>query len=742
MKRLLGSNWKRIGLQVGLLAGIGLAFAVGTHEQPAEAGGMPNCPLEGDCTFKKPNIMIIMDYSTSMNTVWDNNLTRWEVTVAAVQQIAAPGGYLSQNTHLGLLRFGHDPDPNNPDTPIPNDNSGLLDGYKLDVPWDDANDDYYPCNGQAVIDALNAVPAPMDGAPGGIGTYTKGALDFTAAEIQQTKDDHPDDQDGNPRAYINIVLTDGVWTGPNGVANPPPDPMYNPAITAGQLWTQQDIPTYVVAVAGDGAALAAANELADAGGTGAAIDGDSPEALEQALQDVINDIIESVVAPECIGGLPRVMILLDASSSMLNVDGVAGGMGETGWDQAREALSGDNSLFDVDAGVGTVEDVSHLGLAVFGHDEPAPGEQKIVVNYGPCMKDNFAWALDPVTSCGDGCNDPWGGPPITWTFQDGTQEPPGFDAPTVSHMPQCTPHPNAPGACTGSGTFTHLGLQLIKNNQVSYHQQALQMGAQYPTTPETIYFNILITDGQYDMYSTDQQVQAELTQMYNAGITTYVIGFGDGVDSNAAITQLSNMADWGSNGTEDYYDANNQADLEAALASIFGQLQFDPCCALNDCSENPEPTTNEPDPVPSTTSTTGDGDGDAEAEGDGDGDAEAEGGDGDGDPTTGDGDGDSGEGDGDGDPTTGDGDGDPTTGDGDGDNGEGDGNTSDDEVGDDADDEAGEGDTGTGDGGGGLVEDDGCNCSTADTDGEKTRGLLGGLLALGLAGLVRRRRRD
>jgi MYXO-CTERM domain-containing protein len=732
MKRLLDSNWKRLGLQIGLLAGIGLAFAIGSQGDEATAGPNPDCPEEGDCTFKKPNIMFVMDYSTSMNTVWDmnNNNTRWEVTVAAVQQIVQPNSFLSQNTHLALMRFGHDPSIN-ANTPINGDQSGLIDGHKIDVFWDDNNDVYQPCNGQALIDALNNVPAPMNGAEFGIGTWTKGALDAVLAEINTTKADHPADQVDPARAYVNVLLTDGAWTSQNGMQTlgPAGD---NPATPAAAMFDQQGIPTYVVAVAGDPAAEMAADATAAAGGTMAAIDGDTPDLLAEALQDVVQTIIASVVAPECVGGLPRVMVLLDASSSMLNINGgtEAGGMGETGWDQARAALSADmGSLFDLDVGIGSVEDVTHLGLAVFGHNAPNPGEQKILVNYGPCMKDNFAWALDPATSCEmPGCDDPWGGPPIAWTFKDGqVEDPPAFDNPTESHMPQCAG--NNP-YCVGSGTYTHLGLQLIKNNQQTYHAAAQMMGAQYPANDSTIYFNILITDGQYNTYSTDAQVMAELTQMYNAGITTYVIGFGDGLNSQAAMTQLTNMANWGSGGNEPYYDANNQADLEAALAAIFGGLMFDPCCAFNDCSVTPEPTGNEPDPVPMTT-TTGDGDGDPTGDGDGDGDPTGDG-DGDGDPT-GDGDGDPGDGDGD----PGDGDGDP--GDGDGDptgDGDGDGETDGDTIGDDGTDTGG---TETGEGI--IGEDDGCNCSTADTDAGKTRGLLGTFLALGLAGLVRRRRK-
>ncbi len=93
-------------------------------------------------------------------------------------------------------------------------------------------------------------------------------------------------------------------------------------------------------------------------------------------------------------------------------------------------------------------------------------------------------------------------------------------------------------------------------------------GAIFPANDQTQFINILITDGQYTGYSTNAQVQTELEQMYNAGITTYVIGFGDGVDLPAAIAQLNQMADWGSGATLDYYDANNQAALEMALADI------------------------------------------------------------------------------------------------------------------------------------------------------------------------------
>ncbi|MFV8749213.1 MYXO-CTERM sorting domain-containing protein [Nannocystaceae bacterium ST9] len=694
---------------------------VGTREEPAQADDGGDCPDEGDCTFKKPNIMIIMDYSTSMNTLWDmqNNLTRWQVVVQSIKTVTQDGSFLSQNTHLALMRFGHDPSAA-AGTLIPNDSSGITDGQKLDVPWYDAqNDPWYECNGAAIGAALDAAGDPINGSLVGIGTWTKGALDYTKTLIDASVAAHP--EDNGERTYLNVVVTDGAWTGMDGTT-PLAPANQNPAITAADLFDNDNVRTYVVAVAGDVNAEAAADQLATAGGTGpTAIDGDTPALLEQALADLVQSIIDDVVAPECVGGLPRIMVLLDASSSMLNVGGgtMAGAMGTTGWDKAREALAGDvDSLFDlelVNLPGQAVEDVVHLGLAVFGHNAPAPGEQKILVDYGPCMKDNFAWALDPNTSCEmPGCDDPWGGPPITWTFKDGTQDPPGFDRPTDSHMPQCAGNNLF---CSGSGTYTHLGLQLIKNNQVAYAAAAAMNGAEFPANDQTEYINILITDGQYTGYSTNAQVQTELEQMFNDGITTYVIGFGDGVDTPAAIAQLNSMADWGSGATLDYYDANSQAALEMALSDIIASISFDPCCAFNDCSENPEPTTVEPDPVPSdegtaTDTTTTDGtttDGTTTT----DGETTTEG-----DTTTTEGD-----------TTDGTTDGGTTTTDG----GTDDNSTNGDEIGTDT--------TGTGDTGG-VGEDDGCNCSVPDSDTGKTRGLAGSLLLLGLAGLVRRRRRD
>ncbi|KIG16330.1 Alpha-amylase [Enhygromyxa salina] len=639
MRKLLGDNWRRLGLQLALLTGIGLAFAVGSRGQSASAGGMDECPAEGECSIKKPNVMLIVDYSTSMNLEWDqiNQLSRWEVAVAAITNITAPGSYLSQTTHLALLRFGHDPDPIAPGTVISNEASGLVDGVALDVAWDDDNGEYLECNGQVIGEALAATPAPMMGSPFGIGTWTKGALDATASEIAATKSDHAQDELEPARAYVNVVVTDSAWTGVDG-SQPLIPANQDPAISAAAMFDQQGIRTYVIALADDPQAEVAADQLAAAGGTAEALHASSPAQLDEAFNAVVDAVNDSLEGPQCADGPPRVMILLDGSSAMLNLgegpNATPASPGTGRWDQARDALAGEPSLFGYDTPFGEVEDVAQLGLASFGE----PDEAKILVQYAACAHDNFWFALDPQTSCEQpGCEDPWAGPPITWTFKDGTEDPPGFDTPTQSHMPQCAGQDGE--ACQGSGRSLHTGLQLLAANHASYHEAAQDPMAPYPTTPQTQYLNVVILGGRYDGHSTDAQIQAPLQAMANDGITTRVIGFGVDENDPVMLAQLQAIADWGSAGTKPHLVGSSQFELEVALATVFDQIPFDPCCAFNDCGGIPKFTTSEPDPVPQEESSEGDGDGDGDGDPGGDGDGDP-GGDGDGDPG-GDGDGDS-----------------------------------------------------------------------------------------------------
>ncbi len=592
-------------MQAGLLAGLGLAFVGGVETTTVRAAPNP-CQLEATCTFKRPLFAILLDSSSSMNAPFGANSTRWEAAVQAIKQlISFDNGYMAENSILGLIRFGHDPDPLTPGTTIPGDGSGLVDGQRLDVPWYDPNDPdkaFIECtNGDAISAALDALGPPA----GGIGSWTRGAIDFAAAYIAQTEADHP--QDMNKRPAVLVVITDGPWTNPSGTMLLAPADQ-DPKIPASELWMKQGIPTHVVAL-GDAVGTSFADALASAGGTSAAIDAADPQGLTNALKDVALHFQYDVVTPACAPGLPRIMVLLDASSSMLNINSgtqhAPAGMG--GWDQVRDALAGWNSLFDVLVdNPAAIEDVTHFGLSVFGHN--TPGEAKLVVQYGPCQKDNFDWALDPATSCeAPGCTDPYGKPPILWTFKDGSvEDPPNFAAKTISHMPRCDLTAQLPNACVGSGTYTHLGLDLVQSNLATYKNECSQMGAPHPCNDDTVYVNILITDGIYN--STDAQVQAPLTAMYEAGVTTHVIGFGEILNTDPAKKKLNNMADWGSGNTLDYYDANNQDQLEGVLATIVLGLDFDPCCEVLDCALPPPDwgTETETETETDTTSTTDD----------------------------------------------------------------------------------------------------------------------------------------
>ena len=132
----LGS-YKRLGLQAGLLAGLGIAVA--SASDPEVMAGPQDCVVEGESTFVKPNLMIVVDYSTSMDQEFQGRQTRWEAAVDAVTlMVDADNGFLHKNMSFALMRFGHD--PNGVDTPggvVAGDVSvpALSDGQALDVPW-------------------------------------------------------------------------------------------------------------------------------------------------------------------------------------------------------------------------------------------------------------------------------------------------------------------------------------------------------------------------------------------------------------------------------------------------------------------------------------------------------------------------------------------------------------------------------------------------------------------------------
>ena len=83
---------------------------------------------------------------------------------------------------------------------------------------------------------------------------------------------------------------------------------------------------------------------------------------------------------------------------------------------------------------------------------------------------------------------------------------------------------------------------------------------------------IAITDGAPNCVSDAQaRVLAEVDNLFNKQIKTFVIGFGNGVEP----TNLNQMAEKGGTalpGNTKYYQANNSADLEQAFAAIGGQV--------------------------------------------------------------------------------------------------------------------------------------------------------------------------
>ena len=102
----------------------------------------------------------------------------------------------------------------------------------------------------------------------------------------------------------------------------------------------------------------------------------------------------------------------------------------------------------------------------------------------------------------------------------------------------------------------------------------------------TIYINILLVSESYAESSTDMQVQDAIEDAFAAGITTYVIGFGDGAasPSNEFMAQLDGMAGWGSNGTSGPRLAASASELHDAIQELIAELQL-PCCYSIDCSD-------------------------------------------------------------------------------------------------------------------------------------------------------------
>lgn len=145
---------------------------------------------------------------------------------------------------------------------------------------------------------MSLIP-PAGGETIGLATWTKGALDFALATIQQQREDLGEPQDGAPY-YRVVLITDGEWTSANGTMNLSP-PSDDPVITA-ELLLAAHVKTYVIGV-GDAVGTMFADEVAAAGGTGQAFDTMMSTELPALLTAVFATIdAEPGITPESCPG--------------------------------------------------------------------------------------------------------------------------------------------------------------------------------------------------------------------------------------------------------------------------------------------------------------------------------------------------------------------------------------------------------------------------------------------------------
>jgi cysteine-rich repeat protein len=526
--------------------------------------------------------------------------TRWDAELEAARWILRyDRGFFANNTRIGLSRFAHDPDVQQTGTHISTDRSfpPITDGFALDVPFDGSDGKYLQCKAsgvEAAVELLRSAPPPPVGSSLGrdavMLTWTRGALRSAHNLIEQTRTRHKDEPNEDTRKYEVVLMTDGDWTCADMIGQNCDD---DPAPEAAKL-KAAGVPVHVIAF-GDATMQSSLNEVALQGGTDKAIDAASPQGIVDALRMVLDNIRDSVIVPTCTQKLPRVMITMDASSSML--EGAA--LGETKWDKARYALSGNpraakpgdpgyvepvlTRKVSVNGREIAIEDLVHVGMVAFAGKE----QQVEMFGFGPCMRDNIAWAMDPQTSCvAPSCIDPYAHAPLTWTFKDSDKDrDPRFVRHTHSFMPVCD-SAASDGSCQGSApsTFTGEGLAFARSRILAYRGNS----APFPQTDETSYVNVLITDGETSEGSAN--VQEALTDLLADGIKTYVIGFGtsDELDQE----QLDQYAAWGDTQQAIVVDPSRaeSADMLAnALAGIVSSLGLDACCVLNQCSLEPEP---------------------------------------------------------------------------------------------------------------------------------------------------------
>lgn len=567
------------------------------------------CENESSCTFKKPNVILVLDYSSSMTgseqapayfPPGQTVTTRWLAELdAATWILRYDMGFFANNTRIALTRFGHDPDTKHPGTTVMSDKSfpPITDGFAIDVPFDGTDGNYLQCKAsgvEAAIEVLRGTPPPpvsthLD--PESIMlTWTRGALRSAHDLVTRTRERHKGELNEQSRRYEVVLMTDGDWTCPDNFGQGCNE---NPAPEAARLYAD-GVPVHVIAF-GDATMTPSLNETALQGGTSKSIDAKSPQGIIDAFSGVLDSLRDGVIVPTCTQKLPRMMVIMDASTSMW----VGNASGQTKWDKARFALTGNPAAPNPgDSGYVepvlrhklmlngrqvAIEDLVHLGMVAFA----GPNEQKLMVDFGPCMRDNFAWAMDPATSCvAPGCKDPYAGAPISWTFKDSaTDRQPPFVRDTHSYMPDCHGTPGSK-SCAGTAptTFTGQGLEFAHKTIDDYKGNP----APFSLNDQTRFVNVLITDGETSEGSSS--VQNALASMVTEGIPTYVIGFGTADELDEG--QLDQYAIWGNTQKAIIVDPSkpeSAAALADALTGIVSSLGLDACCVLNDCEADPEP---------------------------------------------------------------------------------------------------------------------------------------------------------
>ncbi|WAS96597.1 hypothetical protein [Nannocystis punicea] len=258
----------------------------------------PTCEKSqcGDCSFARPNVLFVLDYSTSMNSMWGPNETRYSAITGAITDFLTTQPALAQRINVAFLRYGHDPNVQMAGTLIQNDSSGIMDGQKIDLSWTEGGA-YLQCQHENLAALITSLPPPINGSLVGIGTWTKGALDRARGLIQAQRAEFIENKNAAPY-YRIILITDGQWTDPSGTQSPGPANQ-NPSITAGDLYMNENVMTHVITL-GEASGKLFANELATAGGTGQAVDAMSPGTIDLALGAVFAAIdSEGIVPGDC-----------------------------------------------------------------------------------------------------------------------------------------------------------------------------------------------------------------------------------------------------------------------------------------------------------------------------------------------------------------------------------------------------------------------------------------------------------